>query len=137
MLDWGSRQAYRPSMVKYIFLLVTATALILPSTLSAQSAGTYQLLAAGTSGQEKGYCSVGTVVIRSNRTITITTKSPLESRATTYTGTISSKSFTASAGRRKLSGTISYAGPKHAYGAYTAHRGSSRVGAGSFSLTRK
>jgi hypothetical protein len=124
-------------MVKYLLLFIALTALILPSTLSAQSAGTYQLLAAGTSGQEKGYCSVGTVIIRSNKTITITTKSPLESRATTYTGTISSKAFTASAGRRKLSGTISYAGTKHAYGVYTARTGSSKVGAGNFSLTRK
>jgi hypothetical protein len=125
-------------MVKYLSILIATAAFLLPSTLSAQSAGTYQLLAAGTSGSEKGYCSVGTVTIKSNKTITITTKNPLDpSPAPKFSGTISSRSLSARAGTGRLTGKVTYAGANYVYGDYVAYSGSKKVGAGKFSMTKK
>jgi hypothetical protein len=116
--------------------VVAATAFT--SNSIAQSAGTYQLLAAGTSGGEKGYCSIGTVTIKSNKTIAITTKNPLDpSPAPKFTGTISSRSISTSAGTKKLKGTVTYAGTKYVYGDYVAYSGAKKIGAGKFSMTKK
>lgn len=122
----------------HTLLAVGITLTLLPTASVAQTAGTYTLLAAGTSLSEKGFCSIGTVTIKSNKTISITTKNPLDpSRAPTFTGTIGSKSFSASAGSKKLKGTISYSGVKYLYGSYTAYNGSRKVGEGKYSMTRK
>lgn len=119
-----------------LLAIVVGTVLALPTTTLAQSAGTYALLSAGTSGGEKGFCSVGTVTVREEGTILITAKNPRDrSPARRYSGSINETSFSATSGRRKLKGTISYSGEQYAYGSYIAYFGSKIVGRGRFSMT--
>jgi hypothetical protein len=127
--------------MKKIPLFLTAVLYLVamaPLTAQAQTAGTYALLAAGTSGGEKGYCSVGTVTVREDGNILITAKNPRDrSAARRYSGSIDETSFSATSGRRRLTGTISYSGDQYAYGSYTAYFNSKIVGRGRFSMTRE
>jgi hypothetical protein len=140
VLDSAAPHIESAYMRKLSLLLTAIFSLVAmaPLTAQAQSAGTYNLLAAGTSKGERGYCSIGTVTIRDDNTILITTKNPLDPLpARRYFGTITETSFSATSGRRKLSGQISYSGDKYAHGTYTAFFGSRIVGAGRFSMTRR
>jgi hypothetical protein len=121
-----------------ILAVFALTAFISSSNANAQTAGVYALLAAGTSGGEKGFCSVGTVTVREDGTVLITAKNPRDrSPARRYSGSIDETSFSATSGRRRLTGTISYSGDQYAYGSYTAYFNSKIVGRGRFSMTRE
>ena len=124
---------------KVLIIVAGLVAVSLPDTLNAQAAGTYRLLSAGTSGGEKGYCGVGTVVIKSDKTVTVTTKSPLEpGTAPTYTGKASTNPFTVNGpNQRRIVIRMAYTGDKYIYGTYAAYRGSTVQGAGEYSMTRR
>ena len=124
---------------KILIIVCGVVAVCLADTLNAQTAGTYRLLSAGTSYGEKGYCGIGTVTIKSDKTVTVTTKSPLQSgTAPTYIGKATTNPFSVyGPNSRRIAIRISYFGDKYLYGTYIAYRGSTVQGAGEYSMTRR
>jgi len=129
--------------MKTTFFPLTAALLTLSvslsATLQAQSAGTYRLLAAETKGDGKGYCSVGTVVIKTDKSVQLKSKNPLESNTTTFTGKakLDGPFELTAPGKKKLRIRIINYGTKYIYGYYTAFVGKQEVGSGEYSMTRK
>jgi len=106
---------------------------------TAQSAGTYRLITAGTSGQDTGYGSIGTATIKSNKSVQIKIKNSLDSFTQSYSGTVKGDSFTLKGTNtdRKLRIRIVYSSSKLAYGYYTILRGKKTLGGGEYSMTRR
>jgi hypothetical protein len=122
-----------------LLIAVAIASIMLPSSVIAQSSGTYKLLAAGTSGSEKGLCAIGTATITSDKTLTFKSKNPTDSSpAQTFKGKATKNPFTVfGPNSQKVRIRIIHSGQKYIYGTYTRFKGSKEVASGEYSLTRK
>jgi hypothetical protein len=121
-----------------LLILVSLSIAFSPTTAEAQSAGSYQIVTAGKSGQETGYGSVGEVQIGQNSEIIVTLTNYLSQSPMTYTGKLNGDvTKLKGPGNLSVKIRIAYSSAKVVFGSYTAFRGNRNVGGGVYSMTRR
>ena len=118
-----------------LFILLASFA----TDAAAQSPGTYRVITAGSSGEDTGYGSIGTATLKSNKSVEVKVRNYLDSSTQVYSGKAQGSLFTLKGTNtnRSLRIRIVYTSTKLVYGFYTILRGTTKIGGGEYSMTRK